>query len=597
MQTLLWIWRELISASGRRHLAWMVVYMVIQNFLFLIPSWAVGLLLDYMTPLVSTAWVIFAAIFAAKGILVWSKYKVDQLREIGLGEMIIQNDRRMTELFMSKGIGQYLDEDATLSSANVEKARGRVWEAVFMVLFNGSGSLLYVVISFLLLWYIYWIAGLIATIYVVLFALWALYLNQRISYKCTPLDAEFRRHNRLMRDLWDHVEWVLNTGRAKEEVEDLDAYMKRIIYESDRPIWLNYILHANWRDFVGVPIVACALAAVIHHVEVKHLSAGVVVPVFVWLSMLNEHLNALARIERHMTWSMPALRSMVDALTMPTNVPEKPDAVCLHDAGGMAVEMRDVTHVYGHGDRARTVLNGLSLAVRPGEKVGIVGPTGSGKSTIMKLLLRYMDPKDGAILYDGVDLRDLDLDNARRYIGLIPQDPPVMMGTLRRNLLFRVPASERARITDEDMWSVLELVQLADRERFVDGLDTRVGRNGIQLSGGQKQRLVIASAIVRRCRLMLIDEATSSLDADTERCLQTDVFTKLGRNTTAIIVTHRYSALAACDRIIVLRPVKDAVNGETQIEAVGTFSELLAQSETFARNAALQGMSTTVATA
>ncbi len=589
-KTLGWIWKELVSDEGRSHLKKMLVWMVGQTFLLLIPSWAIGVLLDYVSPTMPMAWKVGALIMVALSISLIAKRQLDRLRELALGEIIICTDRKMTELFMSKAIGQYLEEDATLSSANVEKARGRVWEAIYSILFMGSGAALYIGISYVLLWVIFWPAGVVASALIVVFFAWALKLNFRVSSKTIPLDAEFRRHNRLMRDVWDHVEWVLNTGRAHEEIRSLDQLMKKIIYESDRPIWLDYIDRSNWRDACGIPLIGLMLALCILHVDDVSVSSGIIVPVFVYSTALTEHLRTIGRLERHLTWSMPSLRSMVEALTTPSAIAFIDEPIVLEDEGAMAVELRKLSHTYTKKGDPRLVLSELSLCVEPGEKLGVVGPTGSGKSTLYRLLLRYFDPDAGSILYDGVDLRHLDLNALRRAIGIIPQDPPVMMGTIKRNLLFSVPEEEREGIADEEMWRVLALVQLDDRERLTDGLDTKVGRNGIQLSGGEKQRLIIAATIIQRKRLLLIDEATSSLDVATEQRLQKEVFEMLGRDTTAIIVTHRYSALAGCDRIVVLRPAKELENGDVQIEAIGTYEELLVASATFRSNAALQGM-------
>jgi ABC-type multidrug transport system fused ATPase/permease subunit len=206
----------------------------------------------------------------------------------------------------------------------------------------------------------------------------------------------------------------------------------------------------------------------------------------------------------------------------------------------------------------------------------------------MKLLLRYMDPTEGRILVDNVDLRGLDLGSWLSHLGYVAQQFEVFDGTIRYNLTYGLPPAERDRISDEEIWSMMRTLEIDFGDRLTEGLDTRIGFNGIKLSGGQNQRLMIGAAALKEPRFMIIDEATSSLDATTERLVQAGLGKVLDR-CGALIVTHRLNTVRRiCDRFILIDRV-DGAGG--RIEAVAdSFEELARQSHMFRTLARDQGI-------
>jgi ATP-binding cassette, subfamily B, bacterial len=217
------------------------------------------------------------------------------------------------------------------------------------------------------------------------------------------------------------------------------------------------------------------------------------------------------------------------------------------------------------------VLDGVSFRVSPGEILGIAGPTGAGKSTIIKLLLRFYDVTGGAVRLDGHDVRDLALADLRQNIALVSQDVYLFHGTVRENIAYVTP--------DAPIEEVVRAAQLAQLHDFVaslpQGYETLVGERGVKLSGGQRQRLSIARAILKNAPILILDEATSSVDTETERAIQQSLRT-ITAGRTALIIAHRLSTLRHADRILVLRDGRVAEEGHHAdlVARGGTYADL-----------------------
>lgn len=219
------------------------------------------------------------------------------------------------------------------------------------------------------------------------------------------------------------------------------------------------------------------------------------------------------------------------------SIVQKPDAVEKEDFRG-EIEFRNVNFRYKQEDKAEQVLNNFSLNIPAGKKIALVGETGVGKTTISKLIPRFYDVSEGEVLVDGINVKDYNLYSLRNAIGIVQQDVFIFWGTIKENILYGKPDA-----TDEE---VIEAAKKAQIHDFImsleDGYDTLTGERGVRLSGGQQQRISIARLFLKNPKILILDEATSSLDNITENMIQ-EAFSELSKGKTTIMIAHRLTTI------------------------------------------------------
>jgi ATP-binding cassette, subfamily B, multidrug efflux pump len=289
----------------------------------------------------------------------------------------------------------------------------------------------------------------------------------------------------------------------------------------------------------------------------------------------NLYVGLLIMPVRMMGWGVSGgMRAIAAARRLYAIQDEMPDITAPPDAKPMAriegdIRFEDVRFAYAEHD---IVLDGISLHVRPGETLGILGGVGSGKSTLAALVPRFYDPSEGRVLIDGVDVREVDPRALRSQIGVVFQESFLFSGTIRENVAFGRPDATE----DEVREALRQAAILEFIEGLEGGLETEVGERGMRLSGGQQQRIAIARALLTDPRILILDSCTSSVDTYTEYLIQ-QALEKLMHGRTTIIIAHRASSLAAADRVIVMdqgRIVQEGTPEELALDETGMFARL-----------------------
>ncbi len=317
-----------------------------------------------------------------------------------------------------------------------------------------------------------------------------------------------------------------------------------------------------------------------------HLQTGAIVALALLLTRLYSPLTALANAHVEVATALVSFERVFEVLDLEPLIKEKPQAVSVPD-GPVSVEFDDVRFSYPSADKVSLasleevavlddrggdqVLHGISFTAQPGEMIALVGSSGAGKSTIASLMARLYDVDSGAVRLNGVDVRDVTFPSLKQTVGMVTQDGHLFHETIAANLRLAAPDA-----TDAQLWQALERARLADVvAEMPDGLDTVVGERGYRLSGGQRQRLTIARLLLGQSRVVVLDEATASLDSASEAAVQQALGEALAGRT-SIVIAHRLSTVRAADTILVVEDGRIVERGDHEqlLARGGRYAEL-----------------------
>ncbi|WP_170472855.1 ABCB family ABC transporter ATP-binding protein/permease [Ruegeria arenilitoris] len=409
-------------------------------------------------------------------------------------------------------------------------------------------------------WYLVVVAATIALYIWFTFAVteWRVKLRREMNDQDT--EANQRAIDSLL-----NFETVKYFNAETREAERYDVSMKAYAQAALKTAYSLAFLNFGQSMLITAGLIGVMVLAAIG-VQNGTLTVGDFVMVNAYMIQITVPLNFLGTVYREIRQSLVDMGQMFDLLEQPSEVTDKPGAPDLEVAGGQ-VTLDNVRFGY---DPDREILRGVSLTVPAGKTVAIVGATGSGKSTIGRLLFRFYDVTGGALKIDGQDVRDVTQASLHSAIGVVPQDTVLFNDTIRYNIAYGRDGASQA--------DVEAAARAAQIHEFIEGLpqgyETKVGERGLKLSGGEKQRVGIARTLLKNPPILLLDEATSALDTDTEQDIK-DALARAGEGRTVITIAHRLSTIAEADQIVVLE--------KGEIIEQGTHDALLLQEGRYAQ--------------
>ncbi|MCK5558493.1 MAG: ABC transporter ATP-binding protein, partial [Candidatus Hydrogenedentes bacterium] len=427
-----------------------------------------------------------------------------------------------------------------------------------MVLVQGSEIALLIVGTMVaMFWIDPWVA-LVALPFIPVYVLAMFVFSKRIHPMFHDMRHELDRSTQILSENVQGVQVVRASGREPEEEKRYDEAIQGVLNRYMR-LAGNFAVYQPVVFYLGQLSLLSVLAITSYRALQGAIAIGAIYTVFRWSRLLTGNIQMMARMAATLEHSLVSAERVFEILDARPEVSMAKEPEPIPEGNGHVV-FENVTFSY----KDLPVLKEVSLDIPAGTNVALVGPTGSGKSTLIKLLPRFYDPQGGRILIDGVDIRAVQAEQLRAEIGFVFQDTFLFSASLAENIAFGVPDAEKLVI--EDVARRARVDEFA--ATFEDGYQTAVGERGISLSGGQRQRVAIARALLVDPRILILDDATASVDATTERAIQ-DGLAEVMKNRTTFIIAHRITTVKRADMVVVM--------DDGQIVQQGTHADLLGQ--------------------
>ena len=464
-------------------------------------------------------------------------------------------DGNALKSLFSFSVGQHINENSNLRISVLRKGTTAMQGISNLIIYSILPYGLQIILGSLAIFYVSPYIGGIIIITTIIFSYAMFLVNISIAPQLNKNKDRWNDQEKIFGEILRNIKLIKLS--AKEELV-LDRYLDQFekLANNSRPIWYKFVSNQYAQNNILNFGQMLSLLVGVILVSLDINSPGKIVMLIGWLSSVFGNVGNIGWIQRQLIDNLTnaeKFREMVSSIPMIEN-PKNP--ITIKKSSGK-IEFRNVSFAYPNAntdDKKETgtnILKNISFNILQGETVAIVGHSGSGKTTIVNLLLRGYDPDQGTILIDDVDLKDLDQKNYLEAVGYVPQFVELFDDTLRFNMAFAVKNMEE--ISDTDLDDISKKTRI---DQFFERLgekkyNTLIGENGIKLSGGERQRVGIARAILKKPEILIFDEATSSLDAENEALIN-EAMTEALKDKTGIIIAHRLSTIKDADKIIVV---------------------------------------------
>jgi len=575
---LVWNFLELLQPF-RWQVIWILVSVTIATLVGLLPPAGTKFIIDYgLTGKALPEWVLQKAPSLANprrlllltvvavaivslikiAVHVWGRWyatKISKQIQLNLRRQVFEHAIRLPlhriQEIRSGGVASILREDG-----------GSVGELVFGMLFNPWRAIIQLIGSLVILAWVDWtmLLGAIVLLPTVFFTHRAWINSIRPQFRVIRKQRE--QIDAGATEAFAGMRIVRAFSRQKREAARFTTENNLMARQELYAWWWMRIVEMVWETLIPISSAGLLFYGGWRVLD-GHMTVGDLMMFLVYLLMLLEPLATLAQSATQFQNSLSGLDRVLDLLQEPREMPASTNSVKAdrHFISG-EVEFKDVSFTYP-GTESHA-LNDVNLLVRAGQTVALVGPSGAGKTTLSNLVARFYDPTSGQVTLDGRDLRDYDVESFRSLLGVVEQDVFLFDGTIGQNISYA-----RRDASAQEVRDAAEAANAAEFiDRLPDGMQTVIGERGVRLSGGQRQRLAIARAILADPRVLILDEATSNLDTDSERLIQ-ESLAKLMRGRTSFVIAHRLSTISGADLIVVME------NG--RISQTGSHAELMRQ--------------------
>lgn len=484
-------------------------------------------------------------------------------------------------------IGQHVNEHSGVKQSVVNRGQNALTQFVFSFLYDVLPNIIQIIITIAILAFFDWKIALFVSVFVGLYVFISLGRNKDFFPKLEQVRKKNQEQSKLQSELFRNSTLVISEAQEEKTSGDYLVSNEKAVAFRDKT-WLDYLKIFYVHKLLVIVGQYASLALGVYLIIIGEHSTGMFVTFYAWTSTIFGNLVMVMNQQRRLLFQIVEIRKYFELLDIVPDIDQNENGKILESLRG-EIEFRNVGFAYPYRKSAAEIeqdeennnedekkedhaVSGINFKILAGAKVGFVGISGSGKSTIVNLMRRYYDSTDGEILIDGVNLKELNLRHLRHQIGNVEQKIELFDKSIKENILFGVPKENN--ITDKEINSAVDDASLSE---FVtklkeNGLDTMIGEGGIKVSGGERQRIGIARALIKNPKILIFDEATSALDSINEKLIH-EAINRGAKGRTTIIIAHRLSTIKDADKIFVV--------SEGKIVGEGKHEELLKSCEEY----------------